>query len=248
VSKNEGSHNSMLCAEDRIDTAFFSYGPGSLDAMIHNDHLGTPQKMTDSSGTVVWAADYKPFGEATVTVSTITNNLRFPGQYFDAETGLNYNYFRDYNPMIGRFLQADPLGIQEGVNHLFSYTANNPINYEDPDGLCPGRLDLTDGNRYTMGRPSRANNYQYQRLTRESRVGRLTSSSGDCNCQNRTLTCNYDIFESWHTRTRSYNRRTRQYGSWGPWDGYDDRLIGRATTQYNCQDDTYTITGVQRAN
>jgi uncharacterized protein RhaS with RHS repeats len=60
--------------------------------MIHNDHLGTPQKMTDSSGTVVWAADYKPFGEVTITVSTITNNLRFPGQYYDAETGLNYNY------------------------------------------------------------------------------------------------------------------------------------------------------------
>ena len=51
--------------------------------------------MTASSGTVVWAADYKPFGEATVTVSTITNNLRFPGQYFDAETGLHYNYMRD---------------------------------------------------------------------------------------------------------------------------------------------------------
>jgi uncharacterized protein RhaS with RHS repeats len=66
----------------------------------HNDHLATPQKMTDSSGAVVWSADYKPFGEATVTVSTITNNLRGIGQYFDAETGLNYNYFRDYNPAI----------------------------------------------------------------------------------------------------------------------------------------------------
>ncbi len=57
--------------------------------MIHNDHLGTPQKMTDASGTVVWAADYKPLGEATITVSTITNNLRFPGQYYDVEAGLN---------------------------------------------------------------------------------------------------------------------------------------------------------------
>ncbi len=79
--------------------------------MIHNDHLGTPQKMTDSTGTVVWSADYKPFGEATVTISTITNNLRFPGQYFDAETGLNYNYYRDYNTQIGRYTTVDRVNL-----------------------------------------------------------------------------------------------------------------------------------------
>jgi RHS repeat-associated protein len=84
----------------------------------HNDHLGTPQKLTDSTGTVVWSADYKPFGEATVdqTVSTITNNLRFPGQYYDAETGLHYNYFRDYDPAIGKYKQADPIGLAGGSN------------------------------------------------------------------------------------------------------------------------------------
>lgn len=101
----------MFLSEDRIDTAFFSYKPGSLDAMVHNDHLGTPQKMTDSTGAIVWSADYKPFGEATVIISTITNNLRFPGQYFDAETGLNYNFFRDYNPTIGKYIEADPLNL-----------------------------------------------------------------------------------------------------------------------------------------
>ncbi len=102
--------------------------------MIHNDHLGTPQKMTDSSGTVVWAADYKPFGEATITVSTITNNLRFPGQYIDAETGLNYNSYRDYNPVIGRYIEADPFGLDGGQNHLFVYTSNNPLGLVDPNG------------------------------------------------------------------------------------------------------------------
>jgi RHS repeat-associated protein len=101
----------------------------------HNDHLGTPQKMTDASGTVVWAADYKPFGEATVTVSTITNNLRFPGQYYDAETGLHYNYFRDYDPAIGRYKQADPIGIKSGKNHLYIYTSDNPIMLTDFYGL-----------------------------------------------------------------------------------------------------------------
>ncbi len=91
--------------------------------MIHNDHLGAPQKMTDASGAVVWAADYKPFGEATVTVSTITNNFRFPGQYYDAETGLHYNYRRDYNPARGRYIEADPIGIRKGKNHLYIYVA-----------------------------------------------------------------------------------------------------------------------------
>jgi uncharacterized protein RhaS with RHS repeats len=52
-----------------------------------NDHLGTPQKMVDESGNVVWAAAYAPFGEARVYVDEVTNNLRFPGQYYDVETG-----------------------------------------------------------------------------------------------------------------------------------------------------------------
>jgi len=124
----------MLCAEARIDTAFFPSGPGSQCGLIHNDHLATPQKMTDSSGTVVWSADYKPFGEATVTVSTITNNLRFPGQYYDAETGLNYNYYRDYNPVIGRYIESDPIGLQGGLN-IFGYGQNNPITKMDFWGL-----------------------------------------------------------------------------------------------------------------
>jgi uncharacterized protein RhaS with RHS repeats len=77
----------MYLSEDRIDKGFSPYEPGSQCGMIHNDHLATPQKMTDSSGTVVWSADYKPFGEATITVSTITNNLRFPGQYYRCRDG-----------------------------------------------------------------------------------------------------------------------------------------------------------------
>lgn len=104
----------------------------------HNDHLGTPQKMTDANQTVVWAADYKPFGEATVTVSTITNNLRFPGQYYDAETGTLYNYFRDYNPVIGGYLEADRIGLRGGIN-LYRYVGNNPVKFTDPYGLLmPG--------------------------------------------------------------------------------------------------------------
>ncbi len=113
------------------------------DALIHNDHLGTPQKLTDSTGTVVWAADYKPFGETTVTVSTITNNLRFPGQYDDQETNLHYNYFRDYNPSLGRYVESDPIGIKKGLNHLYSYVSNRPLNITDRLGLDFGTTDCS---------------------------------------------------------------------------------------------------------
>jgi len=76
--------------------------------------------MTDSTGVVVWAATYEPFGKATITVEQITNNLRFPGQYFDAETGLCYNWNRDYNPQLGRYIESDPIGLKGGIN-LFAY-------------------------------------------------------------------------------------------------------------------------------
>ena len=104
----------------------------------HNDALGTPQKMTDSTGAVVWAADYKPFGEATITVSTITNNLRGIGQYFDVETGLLYNYFRDLNPAIGKYIEADPIGLNGGINP-FVFVGNNPLLFFDPFGLLDSK-------------------------------------------------------------------------------------------------------------
>ncbi len=100
----------------------------------HNDHLGAPMMMTDSSGSTVWQGEYLPFGEEYSVSGTVTNNLRFPGQYYDSETGLHYNYYRDYNPAIGRYVEADPIGIKRGQNHLYGYVGNNPVNFVDPDG------------------------------------------------------------------------------------------------------------------
>jgi RHS repeat-associated protein len=110
---------------------------------FHNDQLGTPQAMTDAAGRTVWTAEYDPFGKAVVNEDPdsngqpVVNNLRFPGQYYDAETGLHYNWHRDYDPDTGRYLTPDPIGLDGGLN-LYSYGEQNPVIYIDPDGENPG--------------------------------------------------------------------------------------------------------------
>ncbi len=100
----------------------------------HTDHLGAPQVLTDATQSVAWKADYDPFGRASITVETIENNVRFPGQYFDQETGLHYNHHRYYSPEIGRYITSDPIGLLGGLN-TYSYALSNPIMYYDPYGL-----------------------------------------------------------------------------------------------------------------
>jgi RHS repeat-associated protein len=109
------------------------------------DHLGTPQMMTDASGTTVWRADYEPFGKASVRASsTVENNLRLPGQYFDRETGMHYNYFRNYEPGTGRYVEVDPIGIAGGLN-VYEYARSNPLTYTDPLGLWSIGFELYGG-------------------------------------------------------------------------------------------------------
>ena len=85
----------------------------------HNDHLGTPLAMTNAGGNVVWKAAYDPFGEAQVDPSsTVTNNFRFPGQYYDEESGLHYNWHRYYDPRTGRYVTTDPIGLKGNKSYF----------------------------------------------------------------------------------------------------------------------------------
>ena len=106
----------------------------------HADQLNTPRLLTKSAGQVVWRSRQEAFGKATVQEdpdgngAIITFNTRLPGQYFDLETGLHYNYFRDYDPAVGRYAESDPIGLAGGLN-TFRYAGANPVSYSDPRGL-----------------------------------------------------------------------------------------------------------------
>jgi RHS repeat-associated protein len=89
--------------------------------------------MTDASQALVWDAQFDPFGEEVLIAGAATHPTRFPGQYADPETGFSYNYFRDYDPTIGRYVQSDPIGLDGGIN-TFEFVISNPVRYIDPNG------------------------------------------------------------------------------------------------------------------
>jgi RHS repeat-associated protein len=125
-----------------------SADPGTSDAAIyaiHTNHLGTPQLVTDARQRAVWQARTDAFGKARITYAAAIDaegkegkrfamNLRLPGQIYDEETGLHYNYLRDYDPELGRYTTPDPLGLAGGMNP-YSYVSNNPLTSIDPLGL-----------------------------------------------------------------------------------------------------------------
>ncbi|QAU23525.1 RHS repeat protein [Dyella sp. M7H15-1] len=109
-------------------------------AYVTADQLGTPRAVTDSSGNSIWTWVYQgnAWGEQAPTSNGYTYNLRFPGQYFDQETGLNYNINRYYEPPIGRYGQPDPLGYEGGQWSWYAYVNNSPMMLVDPLGLANG--------------------------------------------------------------------------------------------------------------
>jgi len=168
--------NGNIIAESDLDGTFtkeYLYRGKGRSAMVDaysgeiyyfgNDRLGTPQILTDSTNTVVWEGYYKPFGEVDINPnSSVVNNFRFLGQYYDQETGLHYNYHRYYDPRTGRYLTPDPshsiqprgTGVPyQGpllfpyrfhtaqVLNLYLYCIGNPISLTDSTGLIITTLD-----------------------------------------------------------------------------------------------------------
>jgi RHS repeat-associated protein len=126
---------------------------GSTFTWLHDDNLGTPRVATNASQTVVWKASYLPYGETVSTTGSFVQNLRLPGQYFDAESGFSHNGFRDYVSVWGRYLEADPTGIYDNVGVLnsgmnpFKYVGGDPMRSADLQGLADdGGCGVTDGN------------------------------------------------------------------------------------------------------
>lgn len=150
-----------VCAAESYSTEIY---------YIHNDHLGTPKLLTDSHQQAVWRARSTPFGKAFVNNDVdgdgveVEFNLRQPGQYYDKDSRLYYNYYRYYDPETGRYITSDPLGVlpgvsptpnlpkaitnqyasqttqekvKNGLNHTYAYVENNPLGSIDPLGLRP---------------------------------------------------------------------------------------------------------------
>jgi RHS repeat-associated protein len=138
-------------------------GAGNVEGFgpfyLHPDHLDTPRLVTDTANQVLWRWDAaEPFGNSPENsnpsgLGTFSINYRFPGQYLDRASNTHYNYFRDYDPGIGRYPQFDPIGLRGGING-YAYVANNPLSWIDPDGrqLTPGRE--RPGERPSRERPS----------------------------------------------------------------------------------------------
>lgn len=104
------------------------------------DHLNSPRRIYDQSQQLVWAWEQgEPFGNDVPNnnpsgVGAFDFPLRFPGQYFDKETGLHQNARRDYGPSDGRYIESDPIGLKAGLN-TYAYGRNNPLRWVDPNGL-----------------------------------------------------------------------------------------------------------------
>jgi RHS repeat-associated protein len=139
---------------------------------IESDQLNTPRLVTNAANQPVWQWDNNdPFGnnmpnaDPNSTGTAFEFNLRFAGQYFDQETGLDYNFYRDYDPSVGRYVESDPIGLAGGIN-AYAYVGGNPVSFTDPFGLasyqCTRGLGQKPGGYIS---PDNVTHHQYSCVT-----------------------------------------------------------------------------------
>lgn len=125
--------------------ARYTHGPGTDQPLALErdgatfsylrDHQGSVRFLVDETGQSVNAYDYDSFGRVLVRQESVPNPFTYTGRELDAETGFYYYRARYYDPQIGRFVSADPLGLLSGQPNFYAYTSNNPVNSVDPSGL-----------------------------------------------------------------------------------------------------------------
>jgi RHS repeat-associated protein len=135
---------------------------------VEPDHLDTPRVIANTSHQLIWRWDSSPFGdtpanEAPGGLAAFAYSLRFPGQQHDAETQAHYNYFRDYEPGVGRYLESDPIGIKAGPS-TYGYVVGSPLKHSDWFGLDTGGVYvLTDPETGEAMRTGRTNDLPRRR-------------------------------------------------------------------------------------
>ncbi len=199
--------------QEEIDRRFFA---------IVTDLVGAPTELIDEAGTIAWRTRSTLWGTTAWNAdATAHTPLRFPGQYFDPETGLHYNYFRHYDPETARYLTPDPLGLTPAPNPGIYVT--NPHMWADPLGLSPcpngGSWDPNEA-PYIYRGVSFADGSapdHWQRMYQDALEGRAVPHGGHSDVQRHVGgdEGTWSTFTSWTTDLDDVAREASTYGN-GP--------------------------------
>jgi RHS repeat-associated protein len=174
-----------------LDDMPVGFVSGGTLYFVHPDHLGTPQKMSDVSQNVAWDEMADPFmlSQQITANAPVTMNLRMPGQYYDAEDGLHYNFHRDYDPSIGRYVESDPIGLSGGINS-YAYVSNGPLDRSDPSGLVEIAIAYSNEGSAAQFGPLTLYNHTYLIVTdTDANHTEYVFSAGPSARGDRTLSC-----------------------------------------------------------